>query len=344
MVETGTELAPPWRRWVVDNLLRGASRDELTEALEDQGVPTEIAATEVEAAASSPLLEACAHLAVTTRRRDQLLALLGELRRYTPIERRARVAAEPFFRHYWSTSTPVVLTSQIDDWPALRTWSFATLRDRVGSVTIEACTDRDRDPFCDRNFARHRETMTMADYLDRVEAGGLTNDHYMIAHNRTMDRPGMATLFDDIVVDDEMFNRDEIIGGCTLWVGPGGTCTPLHHDSTNILFCQITGRKRFWLIPPWEPSLLDDADGFYARFDPAEPRSHWPECHAQVRLHELVLEPGEALFLPAGWWHQVRALEASISFSLLCFRRPNRFDQYAPGKVRVAKTTVEPTG
>ncbi|MEQ9323242.1 MAG: cupin-like domain-containing protein, partial [Polyangiaceae bacterium] len=283
----------------------------------------------------SPVLASCARLFVERERRDQLLRLMAELRGELTVERRDRLTAHELFATHWEGNAPVVLTEAIADWPALSRWSFADFRSRLGEVEVEVCTGRDGDPEPDRNFADHLETMPLSRYLDLLEDRGESNDLYMIAHNRTMERPEMAVLFDDIRLDESIFDPEQLYQGCTLWLGPAGTLTPLHHDSTNILFCQIVGRKRVWLIPPYETSLLDDMRGFYASFDPRRPREQWPVAHRDVQVAELVLEPGEALFLPAGWWHQIEALEPSISFSLLCFRRHNRFDEYAPGKTKV---------
>ena len=44
-----------------------------------------------------------------------------------------------------------------------------------------------------------------------------------------------------------------------------------------------------------------------------------------------MLAPGEALFLPVGWWHHVRALDLSISVAFNHFTWPNDFDWYRPG-------------
>ena len=104
--------------------------------------------------------------------------------------------------------------------------------------------------------------------------------------------------------------------------------TPLHHDATNILFHQVYGRKKFLLAPPEEVDLLVGARDFYAAGDPEKD-------DLGVAFHEVLLEPGEALFLPAGWWHHVRAIDVSISFSLLCFRRPNDFDWFRPARAVV---------
>ena len=50
--------------------------------------------------------------------------------------------------------------------------------------------------------------------------------------------------------------------------------------------------------------------------------------------HEVELSPGQALFIPAGWWHEVDALDVSISLSVTAFARPNRYEWYRPGDVQ----------
>jgi hypothetical protein len=44
---------------------------------------------------------------------------------------------------------------------------------------------------------------------------------------------------------------------------------------------------------------------------------------AGVRAYQVQLEPGEILFAPFAWWHQVKALDFSVTLTFTNFRWPN---------------------
>jgi len=167
--------------------------------------------------------------------------------------------------------------------------------------------------------------------VDRVLAAGETNDFYLVANNHAMRRKGFAALLERIVLDESYFDRSRLLRGASRWLGPKGTVTSLHHDETNVLFHQVYGRKQFLLIRPDAIPALEGARGFYALDDPEHLDPTRRRAWKGVPIACVVLEPGEALFIPVGWWHHVRALDVSISLSLMCFRRPNKFAWYRPG-------------
>jgi hypothetical protein len=329
------ELSPDHRAWVVENLLAGVDEKVIAKKLAKHISATR-AKREVRAIAQSPLLDVCGRLANRARQLE-LVAALGRAHRAgepapTTVERRTTPAAEEFFRSYWAAHRPVVLTDVTARWPALRKWTPAWFRRVLGDVTIEITAGREADPHYDMNYRAHRKRVRMDRFIDQVTSAGTTNDIYMVSNNHTMKRPRFARLLDDVRPPKALFAPLRA-NATSLWIGPAGTVTPLHHDTTNILFCQIYGRKRFELVSPQETALLMDPVGFYSPVDlDGRDRAKHPALRAMT-VKSVVVGPGDALYIPAGWWHRVSSLDVSISFSLLGFRRPNDFDWYRPGHV-----------
>src|SRR5689334_15332046 len=254
------ELSPEHRAWIVENLLAGVAERAVVAQLATQ-LPRARAAREVAAIARSPLLPVCARLARQARRLELVAALGRSHARGAPdrtaVERRATPPADEFFRDYWAAHRPVVLTDATARWPALRKWTPAYFRRRFGDEMIEITAGRDADPFYDMNFRAHRRRMRMDRFIDRVLLAGTSNDLYMVSNNHTMRRPRFRALLADVRPPRDLF-EPPTPGATSLWIGPAGTVTPLHHDTTNILFAQIHGRKRIELISPQETALLLD--------------------------------------------------------------------------------------
>jgi len=71
----------------------------------------------------------------------------------------------------------------------------------------------------------------------------------------------------------------------------------------------------------------------YGAVDPEAPdHENYPNFSA-IHEYTTTLNPGDAIFLPIGWWHHVRSLDVSISFAMTNFVVPNQFDWFRPGEV-----------
>jgi hypothetical protein len=322
----GLVLSPRWQLWIAENLLRGVAPEALIAGLVEDGVPAIRASREVRAVAASPAITAGHAVARTARQLEFVAAIDREMRALSAspraVERIARPSADELFERYFCTSTPALITGLMTAWPALARWSPAYFKERLGDVAIVVTTGRESDPDYDRNYTAHLDTTTMARFADRVAAAGESNDFYMVSNNRNLEASALRPLLDDVVIPTDYLDPERLQGCVSLWFGPRGTLTPLHHDTTSVLFCQIVGKKRFRMIAPQETSLLAGARDYYASI--ADAREGAP-------VKEVVVSAGEALFLPVGWWHEVLSLEPSISLSFTNFRRPNRFDWYKPG-------------
>jgi ribosomal protein L16 Arg81 hydroxylase len=93
----------------------------------------------------------------------------------------------------------------------------------------------------------------------------------------------------------------------------------LHHDDRNILFAQIYGRKHVRLIAPYYIDRVYNDREWYSPVDlDAIDYKRFPLMRG-VPVIDIVLEPGECVFLPLGWWHWVKSLDVSISLSFTNF-------------------------
>lgn len=120
------------------------------------------------------------------------------------------------------------------------------------------------------------------------------------------------------------------------WFGPPGTITPLHNDPYHNILTQVVGRKYVRLYSPLDTErmrargrengvemgntslmdvgvvegwdiLSDDDGGQHAEED--------LDAFRNVPFLDCILEPGDALYIPIGWWHYVRGLSVSFSVS-----------------------------
>jgi hypothetical protein len=111
-----------------------------------------------------------------------------------------------------------------------------------------------------------------------------------------------------------------------IWLGPAGTVTPLHCDYDDNLFAQVWGEKRFLLYPPHHAEFLYLREANPALsgspFDPEAPDYSAFPLARQARSIECALQAGEMLFLPAGWFHHVRAVSFSLSANRWSRERP----------------------
>jgi hypothetical protein len=109
------------------------------------------------------------------------------------------------------------------------------------------------------------------------------------------------------------------------WLGTGGTRTPLHFDTYDNLFVQIVGVKYVRIYANTEtPKLyvqkksnnssdyssqgnMSSVDCELEDFEGAHPLAR------EAKYEEVIMFPGDCLFIPARAWHYVRGLSTSFS-------------------------------
>jgi Cupin-like domain len=309
-----------WRRWAAVSLLRGTAVSDVVEILsESAGISDVVAGALCGQILGDPTFEAArwamGHLAKLESVLDMRQAMRELADPPDTVDRRRGLTRREFLEQYYSTNTPVLLEDVCDEWPARHLWSPQYLADRLGAVEVEVMAGRDQDSRYEINLEEHRTRMPFADYVERVLGTHWSNDVYLTANNHLLSEPSAEPLWDDFTFDTRYMRADSNKSETFLWFGPAGTVTQLHHDVMNILFQQVDGWKLFVLISPMDTHRVSNSIGVYSDVDPLMPDlDRFPRFRG-VRQYQITVGPGEALFIPVGWWHHVTALEQSISVS-----------------------------
>ncbi|XP_060064308.1 2-oxoglutarate and iron-dependent oxygenase JMJD4-like [Ylistrum balloti] len=105
-----------------------------------------------------------------------------------------------------------------------------------------------------------------------------------------------------------------------VYMGPKGSWTPLHADVFRSFSwsANICGRKHWIFLAPGEEEKYRDKFGnlvYDINSDELNDPKKYP-CFSQSTARiEVIQEPGEVIFVPSGWHHQVHNLEDTISIN-----------------------------
>eukprot|EP00929_Paragymnodinium_shiwhaense_P049388 TRINITY_DN24912_c0_g1_i1.p1 TRINITY_DN24912_c0_g1~~TRINITY_DN24912_c0_g1_i1.p1 ORF type:complete len:505 (-),score=114.61 TRINITY_DN24912_c0_g1_i1:245-1720(-) len=244
---------------------------------------------------------------------------------------------EQFRRDYYGRSG-VAVRQLAHDWPAHTVFAgragLRRLGCRHGHRTIPV-------ELRDASGALTEKLMSLKDFIEtkllasdaksKAEAG-LTA--YLAQHDLFGQIPALREL-----IQVPAFCSAGRLGPVNAWLGTGGTITRAHFDSYDNLFVQLTGRKYIRLLEndqaPFlycakrgtkrqlctteaateEKASLDElAQGNMTEVPNLESydKEQYPLL-AQAAYQEIVLDAGDALYIPAGMWHYVRSLSTSFS-------------------------------
>lgn len=157
----------------------------------------------------------------------------------------------------------------------------------------------------------------LADFLGRIAAhldDPAPPSFYIGSTDLDLYLPGLRQD-NDLVLNDPMFAAHPPIA--SIWIG-NRTIACAHYDMSNNLAVCVAGHRRFTLFPPDQignlyPGPLEPTPGgqVISMVDVRAPDlDRYPRFADAAAAGEVAeLEPGDLLFYPAMWWHQVEALD-----------------------------------
>lgn len=236
---------------------------------------------------------------------------------------------DQFFNDYHHRNLLVKLTGLVDHWPAMQRWTMDYLADKIGDAMVELQGQRQSSDDYEMTKDNHKRHVKFSEFVALLRQTESSNDFYITAYNDTINKQALAPLWED-VGDISLLKS---CGGNDgfFWMGPKGTITPFHHDLTNNLLLQISGRKRVTMVAAYDSAhMRNHLHCFSGWTSPDEIRALG---EAAPKLWQCDIGPGEAIFLPVGWWHYVEALDHTIGMSFTNFPVDNDFYTDYPSEV-----------
>jgi len=203
-----------------------------------------------------------------------------------------------FERDYFIPQQPVVITGGAALLPAFSRWTDAHL--------LEALKDlRPLVMLADGRRARMRFSDYLS-YLANPEAyQSTTGPVYMtdLFLKPAFLGPALAALALDALCP--LPRPGEFVERVALFAGPKGTASAMHQDafSPHVWVAQLRGEKAWRLCAPKD--LEAASAGKTDAFNDAD--------NVGASVYETLLKPGDVLYLPPDWWHQVRNESSSVA-------------------------------
>ncbi|ATL48157.1 transcriptional regulator [Chitinophaga caeni] len=231
------------------------------------------------------------------------------------IDRVEEITIEEFKKDYFLPKRPLVIKGLSKNWSALSKWTWEYFKSIVGDKTVGVYNNTRASANTPVNGAD--EYIRFGQYLDMIQQGPVALRIFLF--NIFQHAPQLV---------EDFSWPDEFMGGFLkkypmLFVGGAGSVAHMHYDidMSHIMHTQFIGRKRVLLLENNQSELIyrmpytvESAASFVNWADHLE-TEHFPALN-YARGFTAILEHGDTLFMPGGYWHHMEYMESGFAMSL----------------------------
>lgn len=206
---------------------------------------------------------------------------------------------------------PILIFDFVSNWPALTKWKSPNFWINLAGhrfFPVEL-----GDNYMSKEW--NQDIIQLNEYFDTyVFESAPKNIAYIAQHNWLNQIPSLSHDFTVPDLCDIFINPKYSFPLVHMWFGMKNTFSPLHFDNYNNIFVQVTGFKYALLVDPIYSCFVSNC--FDKNTSSIESQKLFDifKLH-KISYHELILKPGDSLYIPKRWWHQIKSLSFSISIS-----------------------------
>ncbi|KAF9432994.1 hypothetical protein BGZ76_010020 [Entomortierella beljakovae] len=241
------------------------------------------------------------------------------------------ISYNEFLELYLEPNIPVIIGPDLTKhWRARQQWvnsetgkpNFDNLKDQLCqppiNVPVADCQCKD---FTDQK----RSTMDFNSFLNEWETNSLENkpsttylkDFHFVKAFPNYNAYETPHIFCDDWMNEFWTRREDMDDDYRfVYCGGHGTFTPFHADvyRSYSWSANICGVKKWTLFPPNQEHLFCDSLKNNVYDIQNVDSSQFPRFHEAKRF-TIYQQPGQTLFVPSGWWHQVHNIGDTISIN-----------------------------
>ncbi|RYY62461.1 MAG: transcriptional regulator [Chitinophagaceae bacterium] len=235
-----------------------------------------------------------------------------------PVTTVGTIEPAEFRKNFYEPGIPVVIKDLAKQWPAYTKWNWDYFKSLVGDKEVPLYNNVKSDAYTPINKAD--DYKTFGEYIDMIRRGPAA---WRIFLFNIFDHA--PQLINDFTWPEHLM-KGFVKKYPMLFTGGQTSITHMHFDIdlSHILHTQFAGRKRVLLFPhseqhklyrkPFEVLSLADFSRYYEGNGTPDYQKFPALKLAQG--YDLTLEPGDTLFMPAGFWHHMEYLDSGFAMSL----------------------------
>lgn len=226
------------------------------------------------------------------------------------------ISPDDFKNDYYLKSQPVLVRKAMIQSEAVNKWSLQYFNEIMGDKEVNLMLHNLEDGTRHYFSKMHSFYVKMHQAISLIQEPASANS----LSTRVYLQQVPLNEFPEIIHDIDLPNFAKTIDHTSiiknLWMGQKDTYSPLHFDSSNNLFIQIIGEKTLLLYPPEDSAFLFQHHPKQKQLYSGEHLSkisnidiidEYYDVARRATPYQVKVEPGDVLFIPKGWWHEVRS-------------------------------------
>ena len=227
---------------------------------------------------------------------------------------------------------PYFVKNYAKNWKAYKDWSFEYLKNLNSDLTVNTILG---------SYSEKMEIVPLKfkDYIEKV-ISQKTKSYLAVFH--------LFKAFPQLKehINYENVKKHSVHCNVLSWIGPKGAITGFHADWSENINISIKGKKKFYLVSPkynefMYPSKKFERATILSNVNLKDVDESKFPLFKKAKIIKVILEEGDALYIPRGWWHYAESLTPTINVS---FHYWNLFNFFRDMVIEISKMLLHNIG